>query len=68
MQIHPGLKIESSKIKELDTLLGRINTADDFFNIIESLKSMEKDRVEQNSVEKAKTLAIKNMEALTKTK
>ena len=68
MQIHPGLKIESSKIKELDTLLGRINTADDFFNIIESLKSMEKDRVEQNSVDKAKTLAIKNMEALTKTK
>ena len=68
MQIHPGLKIESSKIKELDTLLGRINTADDFFKIIESLKSMEKDRVEQNSVEKAKTLTIKNMEALTKTK
>ena len=51
MQIHPGLKIESSKIKELDTLLGRINTADDFFKIIESLKSMEKDCVEQNSVE-----------------
>ena len=68
MQIHPGLKIESSKIKELDTLLGRINTADDFLKTIESLKSMEKDRVEQNSVDKAKTLAIKNMEALTKTK
>ena len=68
MQIHPGLKIESSKIKELDTLLGRINTADDFFKIIESLKSMEQDCVEQNSVEKAETLAIKNMEALTKTK
>ena len=68
MQIHPGLKIESSKIKELDTLLGRINTADDCFKTIESLKSMEKDCVEQNSVEKAETLAIKNMEALTKTK
>ena len=68
MQIHPGLKIASSKIKELDTLLGRINTADDFFETIESLKSIEKDSVEQNSVDKAKTLVIKNMEALTKTK
>ena len=42
-----------------------VGTVDRFNN---GKKAEEKDRVKQNSVEKAKTLAIKNMEALTKTK
>lgn len=41
MQIHPGLKINSSKIQELTSLLSAINTADDFFNTITALKSKE---------------------------
>ena len=48
MQIHPGLKINSSKIDELNALLGKINTAEDFFKEIESLRSMEKEQVNSN--------------------
>lgn len=41
MQIHPGLKINSSKMQELTKLLSSIDTADDFFNTITALKSQE---------------------------
>ena len=41
MQIHPGLKINSSKIQELTKLLSAIDTADDFFNTITTLKAKE---------------------------